>query len=168
MWDRPDPGIEPVSPALTGRLRHQGSPCTLLIPGILLTRFYSFHSPQSKGPLLPDLGPLPVSHLLRTRLHRMRWAASGWTGRQVSEASLLCHCPSFTLPPEPFPPKPPWQNLSSTELVPGAKKIGDPCLKVSIQREKSQSRRSLVNKIISTSVWAPIVTKLFLHFISSD
>ena len=53
------------------------------------------------------------------------------SSRQANEASsaALHRSPSLALPPEPSPALP-WsvEKLSSSKLVPGAKKVGDCCL----------------------------------------
>ena len=62
---------------------------------------------------------------------RNRAAQQEVRGRRVSEASSATpHCLHYCLnhPPPPLPP-PSGEKLSSSKLVPGAKKIGDRCSK---------------------------------------
>ena len=49
----------------------------------------------------------------------------------MSERKFICCTPSLALLPEPSPPPPPrsMEKLSSTKLVPGAKKVGDHCFR---------------------------------------
>ena len=67
------------------------------------------------GPYI-GTGPRPV---------RNRATQQEVSGGRASKQSFICRSPSLALPPEPSPHPPSVEKLSSTKLVPGAKKVGD-------------------------------------------
>ena len=64
---------------------------------------------------------------------RNRAAQQEVSGGRASKASSVApyHSPLLALLPEPFPPTPSTEKLSSTKRVPGTKKVGDRCSQVS-------------------------------------
>ena len=93
------------------------------------------------SPTPPGGRPLSVRGLLGTGPHSRRWSA-GERAKLHLPLPMAPHCSCYRLshlppPYSPGPPPPTVEKLSSTKPVPGAKKVGDLCIKLLYIGEQS-------------------------------